>query len=145
MPPDQIIPWKVSVGHHSEDLVPDFVPQLHGGKGQLQLLYHSSQGCLPQGLSDSKEAVVRALLAVAYPIGHEAYLGPLLVRVHLVLAHLPLQDMPLFFSHLRYRPLELLGHIHSYRELDDTKGLFPIILGAVLSPNPPKEGVGSVS
>ena len=70
------------VGHHSEDLVPASVGQLHRGERKLHLPLHSRQRLFDQPLPGSYEPILRAVLGVPYPVGHEVHLSPLLACPH---------------------------------------------------------------
>ena len=52
------------VGHHSEDLVPASVGQLHRGERKLHLFLHSRQRLFDQPLPGSYEPILRAVLGV---------------------------------------------------------------------------------
>ena len=83
-----------------------------------------------QPLPGSQEPVLRAVPGVAYPVGYEVHLSPLLTRVHTVLTHLAVQRLPLLFGYLRHRAAELHRHVNSHRKLDHSEPLVPA-LGAV--------------
>ena len=77
-PPDQLICRNAPVGHHAEDLVPASVGQLHSGERKLHLPLHSRQRLFDQPLPGSYEPILRAVLGVPYPVGHEVHISPLL-------------------------------------------------------------------
>ena len=99
-PPDQLICRNAPVGHHSEDLVPASVGQLHRGERELHLSLHSRQRLFDQPLPGSYEPILRAVLGVPYPVGHEVHISPLLTRVHTMLPNLAVQHLPVLLGDL---------------------------------------------
>ena len=122
-PPDQLISRKGPVGHHSEDLVPASVGQLHRGERKLHLPLHCWQRLFDQPLPGSYEPILRAGLGVPYPVGHEVHLSPLLTRVHTMLPNLAVQRLPVLLGDLGHRTAELRRHVNPHRKLDHPEPL----------------------
>ena len=156
-PPDQLIPRNAPVGHHSEDLVPASVGQLHRGERELHLSLHSRQR-LPRSrpLPGSYEPILRAVLGVPYPFGYEVHISPLLTRVHTMLPNLAVQRLPVLLGDLGHRSAELCRHVNPNRELDHPEALvstlravpqqLPLVPRRVrpaASPFPPPQADGS--
>ena len=131
IPSDKLVTWEVSVGHHSGDLVPPSPRHLHEGDRQRKVTLHTRQGWLAQGLPDSQEAILRAAPFVAYPVGHEVDLGPLLASIHLVAPHNLSQLMPIVLPHVVRRALELRCNVHADGEPDHPEA-FVSALGTIL-------------
>ena len=102
-PPDQLICRNAPVGHHSEDLVPASVGQLHRGERKLHLPLHSRQRLFDQPLPGSYEPILRAVLGVPYLFGYEVHISPLLTRVHTMLPNLAVQRLPVLLGDLGHR------------------------------------------
>ena len=122
VPPDQIVSGKVSVRHHSSDLVPSAVRHPHRGNRRL---FHPWQRRPPQKLPGRNEPVLRAVPGVPYRVGYVAYLSVLLARVYpSPILCLQIQLMLLVIIDIRHRRLELRHHVHAYGELYHPEPLF---------------------
>ena len=122
-PPDQLICRNAPVGHHAEDLVPASVGQLHRGERKLHLPLHSRQRLFDQSLPGSYEPILRAVLGVPYPVGHEVHISPLLTRVHTMLPNLAVQRLPVLLGDLGHRTADLRRHVDPNRKLDHPEPL----------------------
>ena len=94
---DHQINSSAAMPHHAE-AVPASVGQLHRGEWKLHLPLHSRQRLFDQPLPGSYEPILRAVLGVPYPVGHEVHISPLLTRVHTMLPNLAVQRLPVLLG-----------------------------------------------